>query len=73
MVLEGKRAVLEIPAAWVPHGAREGDVLIAEVERQEEESRLRFAVDPEATAYRRSKLAKKRANLERGPKGDLNL
>ena len=73
VVLEGERAVLEIPAAWVPQAAREGDVLVAEVERQGQESRLRFAIDPEATANRRAKLAEKRAKLTRGPKGDLEL
>lgn len=73
IVLEHAAGSFEIPAAWAPGDAREGDVLIGEIERNGPESRLRLVIDPEATQERRSKLSEKRAKLKRGPKGDLNL
>ncbi len=73
VVLEHETGPFEVPAAWAPAGAREGDVLLAEIDRDRGESRLRLVIDSEATQERRSKLSEKRARLKHGPKGDLNL
>ena len=73
VVLEHVTGSVEVPAAWIPRDAREGDVLTCDIERAGTESRLRLVLDVEATEERRSKLSEKRARLKRGPKGDLNL
>ncbi len=73
VVLEHATDSVEVPAAWIPRDAREGDVLTGELDRAGAESRLRFVIDPEAAKERRLKLLEKRARLKRGPKGDLNL
>ncbi len=72
-VLESEPGAWEIPRAWLPDNAREGDVIRIENIRKEDGTWVRFTVDSGATAERRAKLAEKRNRLRRGPKGDFSL
>jgi hypothetical protein len=70
-----------IPKAWVPSNAREGDVLVVEKLPElsaygledEPSSTLDIYVDEEETNRRRQKAKTARASLPRGPEGDLEL
>jgi hypothetical protein len=72
-VLEGDDGALEVPAAWLPTGAREGSVLKIEVERQGQRSRLTLTLDPEGQAARETDLRRLRDSVPEGPGGDIAL
>lgn len=78
-VVDGKWAVLEptgegralwLPRVWLPEEASEGDIVTAETE---DEGRVQFRVDAEATEERRERLRELRDEISRGPSGDLEL
>jgi hypothetical protein len=60
----------EVPAARLPSGVREGDVLRA---TSGDEARTAFVVDPELTAARRGAARRAAERLRRGPEGDIDL
>ena len=74
-VLEGPdRRTFDIPVAWLPAGAREGDVLRVTAEASVPSTRmLRLELDPEARKERLEEVRRRRENLPRGPKGDISL
>jgi hypothetical protein len=64
---------LPLPAAWLPAGAREGDVLAVVVERASPASRVAFELDEAARRERESRIGRLRDSLPRGPAGDVDL
>lgn len=76
-VLEREAGVaLELPRAWLPAAAREGDVLrlrMTNAVASGTTSFLRFTVDEGETAKRRARATELREALPKGPEGDLAL
>ena len=78
---EGDWAVLEIgagetfnvPSAWLPEEAAEGDVFKLSLEVGLTESIARFTVNAEETAARRRQAQELRERLLKAPEGDLEL
>ena len=76
---EGERAVLEagatfnVPSAWLPDEAAEGDVLRLTLTAGPTESTARFAIDAGETAARRQQVRALRDSLLEAPEGDLEL
>jgi hypothetical protein len=78
---EGEWAVLEndqaqtfqVPRAWLPADAREGDVLAATEEGQQGTATLQFRLDPAMREERLTDARASRDRLPRGPKGDIAL
>lgn len=78
---EGEWAVLEVsvgetlnvPGAWLPKDAGEGDVLRVSLESGAGESAVRFTLDAEATQERRDSVRELREGLPKAPEGDLEL
>jgi|GEM_PF-3463228 len=66
-------ALIEIPRAWLPAGAREGDLLSVSVGSDADATTLRLEVDEEATEARRRGLQQRRDRLPTAPAGDLEL
>ncbi len=67
---------LDIPRAWLPSEAREGDVLRVRVRSgaaSGTSSSLRFVIDVEATEERREEALKRRDQIPKGPEGDIEL
>lgn len=65
---------LTIPAAWLPEGAREGQVLeVSAAPATDNASVVVLVVNEIATRARRDELAELRAGLRKGPEGDLEL
>jgi hypothetical protein len=73
VVLEGDHGTVEVPAAWLPRGAREGSVLQVQVERGDDAARLVLALDPEGQAAREAEIRRLRASIPEGPGGDVVL
>jgi len=71
-VLESPEAgpPLQLPASWLPLGAGEGAVIVAEPTG---DGVVRFRVDHEATERRLEDLTARRARLRKGPAGDISL
>lgn len=72
-VLEGEDGSLDVPASWLPPGAREGTVLRVEVDRDDGASRVVFTLDPEAQAAREAEIGRLRDTIPEGPDGDIAL
>ncbi len=72
-VLEGASGAWEVPRAWLPNNAQEGEVIQATATQAADRVEVSLSLDVEATRQRRADLAKKRDRLKRGPKGDINL
>jgi hypothetical protein len=78
---EGAWAVLEndqaqtfnVPRAWLPTDAREGDVLVATEEGQQGTATLHLRLDPAMRQERLTSARTSRDRLPRGPKGDIAL
>ena len=80
---EGELAVLELeagltielPHAWLPRDAKEGDVLQVKTRRSSQVGAVsvRFSLDLEATAKRHEEALRLREAIMKGPKGDLDL
>jgi hypothetical protein len=74
-------ATFNVPRAWLPSNAKEGDVLVVEKLpdlstydlEDEPSSTLDIFVDEEETNRRRQKAKAARASLPKGPEGDLEL
>lgn len=66
-------ALIEVPRAWLPPGAREGDLLSIIVGSDAGATTLRLEVDEEATEARRRELQQRRDRLPTAPAGDLEL
>jgi len=63
----------KVPKAWLPGPAEESDVLSLSLESGDDESSLRFAVDPVETDARRRRAEALREELPQGPEDDLEL
>jgi hypothetical protein len=72
-VLEGEAGSVEVPAAWLPRGAREGSVLRAELMRDDDASRLILTLDREGQAAREAEIRRLRESIPEGPGGDVTL
>lgn len=73
-VLEDDRAqALRVPRHWLPLDTREGDVINASVAAGAGATSLLFELDPEKRGERLAQARGLRAQLPRGPKGDLEL
>ena len=74
-VLEDDLArTLRIPRAWLPVDAREGDVINTSVgTAAKDATSVSFELDPAKRAERLAEAQRLRAELPRGPKGDLDL
>jgi hypothetical protein len=72
-VLEGEAGSVEVPASWLPGGAREGSVVRVEIERVGEASRVTLTLDPEAMAAREAEIRRLRESIPEGPGGDIEL
>lgn len=73
-VLEDERArILRVPRNWLPGDAREGDVIDASVGAGTGATSILFKLNPEERAERLAEARRLRAQLPRGPKGDLEL
>ena len=67
---------VDVPRAWLPPQASEGDVLRMRVRTTSASgasSLLYFVIDVEATAERRNQVQDLRSRLPKGPEGDLDL
>ena len=66
---------LDIPRAWLPPKAREGDVLRLHVTESVSghSSVVSFRVDAAKTAERREEVEDLRSTLPKAPEGDLDL
>jgi hypothetical protein len=77
VVLEDDAAhTFSVPAAWLPDGAHEGDVVSVHFERSEQPAGatvLRIELVPDARADRLRDAERRRQELPRGPKGDVSL
>lgn len=64
-----------VPRAWLPSEAAEGDVLKVSLEGGGEESGVRFTLDAEATAdlKRRVQEAQAKRRVPKAPPGDIEL
>ena len=73
-VLEDEHArTLRVPRSSLPGDAREGAVLNASVGADGATTSLRFELNPEKREERLAEARRLRAQLPRGPKGDLEL
>lgn len=72
-VLEGDDGSVEVPASWLPEGAREGSVLRAELSRDGGTSRVVLTLDREARAAREAEMHELRDAIPEGPGGDIAL
>lgn len=72
-VLEGLDRSLDVPASWLPAGAREGSVLRIEVASEDSSSRLSINLDLDAREAREAELRELRKSIPEGPDGDLAL
>lgn len=72
-VLEGDDGVVEVPASWLPRGAREGSVLRIGLDRGDDATRLVIALDPDALADREAEIQALRERIPEGPGGDIIL
>jgi hypothetical protein len=72
-VLEGEAGSVEVPAAWLPRGAREGSMLLAELNRDDDASRLVLTLDREGQAAREAEIRRLRESIPEGPGGDVTL
>jgi hypothetical protein len=70
---DDKGETTQVPASWLPSGAREGDVLAVTAEREDQASVVRIAADPGARQERQAEVERTRDSLPRGPKGDVSL
>ena len=64
---------LVVTRAWLPVGAREGDVLVTLATQPSGDEAVRFELDAAATEARRRALQERRDGLPRAPEGDLEL
>jgi hypothetical protein len=62
-----------LPRAWLPAGAREGDVLRVAVGPGEGASRVTLTIDRDATEERRLAAKERHERIPRAPDGDLDL
>lgn len=74
-VLEDEQArTFRVPRQWVPVAAREGDVLnAADASAGPASQYVRFELDTAAREHRLAEADRLRAQLPRGPKGDISL
>lgn len=72
-VLEAEGTPMDVPASWLPAGAREGSVLRVEVTGEGDSSRVVFMLDPEARAAREAEIRELRDSIPEGPGGDIAL
>lgn len=72
-VLEGDDGTVDVPASWLPAGAREGSVLRVEIARDDVASRLVLTLDPGARAAREAEARELRESIPEGPDGDITL
>jgi hypothetical protein len=73
-VLENEQAqTFQVPRAWLPADAREGDVLAATEEGQQGTATLHLRLDPAMRNERLTNAGRTRDRLPRGPKGDIAL
>lgn len=72
-VLEGEDGSLDVPASWLPAGAREGSVLRVEARRDDGASHVVFTLDPDAQAAREAEIRRLRDTIPEGPGGDIAL
>ena len=70
-IAEGE--TFNVPKAWLPEDAAEGDMLQLSLETEPATSTLRFSVDAEETAARRRHVQELRDSLLKAPDGDLEL
>lgn len=66
-------STLDVPAEWIPEGAKEGDVLSFEPPIDSMSERLHFFIEAEATAQRLAYAKRLRASLTQAPEGDIEL
>lgn len=71
--LEGDSGAIDVPASWLPAGAREGSVLRVEASREADTSRLVLTLDAEARAAREAEVRELRESIPEGPDGDIAL
>jgi hypothetical protein len=77
----GEWAVLEdeqgrtftVPRAWLPGGVREGDIIAVSDAPGGDARLLRFVIDQHERDERLAEARRRRAQLPRGPKGDVSL
>ena len=70
-IAEGE--TFNVPKAWLPEDAAEGDVLQLSLEAEPAKSTVQFSVDAEETAARRRHIQELRDSLLKAPDGDLEL
>ena len=56
---------LEIPAAWLPHGTGEGDVVTLRVSSRGDSTSLQLELDPRATERARNRIRSKLDQLRK--------
>lgn len=66
-------SLIEIPASWLPTGAKEADLLTVATTRGEASASTELTVDADATAARLKELTELRERVPRAPAGDLEL
>lgn len=62
-----------VPSDWLPDEAQDGHVLTLESSAEAKVSTLNFAIDADATAWRREKAQGLRSSLPEAPEGDIEL
>lgn len=62
-----------IPAHWLPTGTKPGDILDITDVRDNDRSVIAFERNEAATQARKQEMRELRANLKKGPSGDIKL
>ena len=65
--------MLDVPRAWLPTNASEGDLLSVVPESEATESTVTFARDTDATEARRQRLQSRRDRLSSSSDGPISL
>jgi hypothetical protein len=75
VVLEdGTGRTFQVPRAWLPADAREGDVIRVQGDDTSPSAiGLSATIDADATAHRAGEASDRRRRLKRGPEGDISL
>lgn len=72
-VLEVDGGTIEVPAPWLPAGAREGSILRVAATGEANVSRIVLTLDAEARAAREADIQQLRESISEGPDGDIAL
>lgn len=68
-----RREFLDVPRAWLPDHAREGDVLNVRMTGTHDQRTIEVTIDTQATLEQRERMKVLRESLRQAPAGDIDL